>query len=259
MKTYIRESRAEFSLRVFARYFGDRVLDVGAGGSVAAFRESLSKRYVALDVSDSRHQPDVYANIELGGLPFRDNSFETVLCFDCLEHVETIHRLFDELIRLSRRYVILSLPNNWPGFLTDLFLGHNHSHTSGYGLPHEPPPLGQRHKWFFNLEEAEEFVRYRSSKLGAKVVEALDVYEPTAEYLIRVGRFYPRIFGLPAHRARERFGTAGYVLFRHGIVLAKLIAALEEVIKRLVFGTPRTVRYRNLFCRQWWCVLEKGP
>src|SRR5207249_4294048 len=104
---------------------------------------------------------------------------------------------------------------------------------------------------------AERFVRYRGSRLGAKVVETLDGYEPTGEYLIRIGRFYPRILGVPGARARERLGAAGYFLFRCGLILARTVALLEEVPKRLLFGMPRAIRYRNLFCRQWWCVLEK--
>ncbi|MFH1501848.1 MAG: methyltransferase domain-containing protein [Candidatus Eisenbacteria bacterium] len=46
-------------------------------------------------------------------LPFADDSFDTALCVDVLEHLDDLHAMFAELVRVSGRRVIVSLPNCW--------------------------------------------------------------------------------------------------------------------------------------------------
>lgn len=43
-------------------------------------------------------------------LPFSDNSFDAVLCSEVLEHVKDVDRALQELKRVSRRYVIITVP-----------------------------------------------------------------------------------------------------------------------------------------------------
>ncbi|PIS09864.1 MAG: hypothetical protein COT73_12475, partial [Bdellovibrio sp. CG10_big_fil_rev_8_21_14_0_10_47_8] len=124
-KFYTLPIRAAHALRSYPTYFGKTVLDVGAGGSANYFRSQLGDRYKAVDVSDSRNKPDYFVDLEKGVLPFKDGEFETVLCFDNLEHCENCHDLFAELMRVSSKYVIISLPNNWPIFWKSFLMGHN--------------------------------------------------------------------------------------------------------------------------------------
>ena len=145
--------RAEFAHLTFKQYLGGNILDVGAGGSADYFRSQFDGKYISVDVSESRARPHVHADLERSALPFRDGSFDAVLCFDVLEHVDNPYRLFKELTRLARSYVVISLPNNWPGFFWSFVWGHNLTHKAGYGLPKEARNPGERHKWFFNLRK----------------------------------------------------------------------------------------------------------
>ncbi len=101
---------------------------------------------------------DRYVDLERDKLPFPDNSFDCVLCLDVLEHIENIHEIFDELCRVTCRYVIVSLPNPWADFYNMLRFGDYDVDRplKFYGLPLEPPE--DRHKWFFSNEEAEKFI-----------------------------------------------------------------------------------------------------
>ncbi len=43
-------------------------------------------------------------------LPFSDNSFDTVLCSEVLEHLDDTRRAVNELKRVARRYVLITVP-----------------------------------------------------------------------------------------------------------------------------------------------------
>lgn len=54
---------------------------------------------------------DVYDGYSL---PFPDKHFDLVTCVDVLEHVEDYHRFLDELLRVTRKSVLISTPNRRP-------------------------------------------------------------------------------------------------------------------------------------------------
>jgi ubiquinone/menaquinone biosynthesis C-methylase UbiE len=65
---------------------------------------------VTVDVH-KKHRPDVVASILR--LPFRDGCFETVSAFEVIEHVENDELALQELKRVSRSRVVLSVPNSF--------------------------------------------------------------------------------------------------------------------------------------------------
>lgn len=274
------KNRAAYSYKKYRPYFGESVLDVGAGGSPAFFRPQLGNRYKAVDVSESRQKPDFFVNFEEAKLPFQSNEYETVLCFDNLEHCENCHDLFDELMRVSSRYVIVSLPNNWAGYLK-LFLRGRSRPTIGYGFPEEKPSPGVRHKWFFNLEEAERFLVHRAEKNNGKV-KAVNYVFHEAFSIVYFPFLYPTLFRLSrAHLERfhnldeadsVKFGQKGATFQRVirflGLPLSHLLLSvvkiaswpfwlIDEAIKQVVWGWGSKFRYLNVFCRQIWVVIEK--
>jgi len=91
-------------------------------------------------------------------LPYADGSFDTIICLDTLEHLEDPYRALDDLFRVSRRSVIVSLPNCWRRSVLDFLAGRGREPS--YGLPLEPPR--DRHRWFFNSADAFAFLLYRT-------------------------------------------------------------------------------------------------
>lgn len=146
------------------------VLDIGCYEKYLERHIPERVKYVGVDIYG---RPDIHLDLDKKeNLPFKDDSFDLVVCADVLEHLENIHFIFDELIRISNKYVLIALPNPLSGVFS-YFLGRNYSelfekqkkfgkYMKFYGLPLEEPK--DRHRWFFNTEEAINFIRYRSKK-----------------------------------------------------------------------------------------------
>lgn len=135
------------------------ILDVGADQRQLVQHMNPATRYWGI----GKGNVDEEIDLEVGRLPYDDGSFDCVLCLDVLEHLEAIHTMFDELCRVSRRYVIISLPNALAGLWATLQTGGYQGReqmSKFYGLPLDPP--ADRHRWFFSISEAERFVQYRA-------------------------------------------------------------------------------------------------
>lgn len=91
-----------------------RTLEVGGGTLLAK-----SSHYVLLDLSAEAVHRAVLQGVRsvLGDgcdLPFPSRSFETVACYDVLEHVVEPHRFLSEMCRVASRRVVVAGPN-WVG------------------------------------------------------------------------------------------------------------------------------------------------
>lgn len=67
----------------------------------AAAVELANQLYPALNII----QGDIYK------LPYKNNSFDLVICTEVLEHLENPKKAYRELLRVSRKYVLMSVPN----------------------------------------------------------------------------------------------------------------------------------------------------
>lgn len=97
------------------------VLDAGCGeGFVVDFlaRRNPELKLVGVDLSDAAV---AYANTHFGDkarfrtgsiykLPFSDRSFDTVLCSEVLEHLDDPSKAVEELKRVARNYVLITVP-----------------------------------------------------------------------------------------------------------------------------------------------------
>jgi SAM-dependent methyltransferase/uncharacterized protein YbaR (Trm112 family) len=118
--TYWGDFQASFLAPTRADGRPDRVLDAGCGrGEVPALfrRYDVPLDYYGVDlaVGDPTWQFRVTAIADLHRLPFRDGSFDKVVCSQVLEHVDDPIRVFGELARVVRPggRVFLSLPFIW--------------------------------------------------------------------------------------------------------------------------------------------------
>ena len=166
-----RRLRSEFIAHRFRPLLKGKVLDVGC--DCAVLKELIpGLDYYGIDVGGT---PDRVVDLEKeNGLPFADNSFDCIVCSDVLEHLNNIHRIFAELVRVTRGHIILSLPNNWTNARRPVERGKGA--IGHYGLPVEPPK--DRHKWFFSLSEAETFVRGQQSKAPFEIAEMFAMEKP---------------------------------------------------------------------------------
>jgi ubiquinone/menaquinone biosynthesis C-methylase UbiE len=176
-----RENKPEWVVSIFKEVFQDvkKVLDIGCDQKQLKKILSTDVNYIGVDISGT---PDVLFNFDKEeNLPFEDKSYDLVFCSEVLEHLENIHFIFDELCRLSKKYIIISLPNPLSGVFAYYFR-KKYSNTTEkqkefgefikfYGLPIDKPK--DRHRWFFNTEEALEFVSKRAEKNNYKIEKVL--------------------------------------------------------------------------------------
>jgi SAM-dependent methyltransferase len=101
----------------------DSVLDVGCGQS---FIGKFFDHYTGLEISIPALKVAVKNNPKkhyLRGdglhLPFKNSSFDLVICSDVIEHIEDKDRFLEELTRVSKRYILITTPPE--GTLIEMF------------------------------------------------------------------------------------------------------------------------------------------
>lgn len=180
-----RLDRTRFIASRFGSYLTGAVLDVGCD---EAHLKGLVPgiRYTGVDVGG---KPDIVVDLEtVQRLPFEDRAFDTCLCSDVLEHLDNLHRVFGELVRVTRSHLIISLPNNWTNARRAIERGKGS--FAFYGLPAERPK--DRHKWFFGLTEALDFCRAQESRYPIRMIECFANEKPRAAWATTLRRLrYP--------------------------------------------------------------------
>jgi len=166
-----REARSRYVAKRFQTYLSDSLLDVGC--FEAPLRDILEGvEYTGIDVAG---KPDIRLNLEnCTRLTFATGAFHCVLCIDVLEHLDNMHAIFDEIIRVAKHYIIISLPNCWRHARRPIERGRGT--FAHYGLPVDPPM--DRHKWFFNYTQAREFLERQSQKNFLRIVEMFATEKP---------------------------------------------------------------------------------
>lgn len=264
------QGRGAFVANTLRQYLPGTVLDVGSGRSSDYLKTSLGAAYHSLDLASSYQfrrvpvspSPDAVVDLERGELPFDDKTFDTVICTDVLEHIDNIYRAHDELFRVARRYVIISLPNNWPKLIGSFLIGRNVTHRAGYGLPPQPKAFGQRHKYFFNFEEACEFLSGRVPE-GYRVCYFDQRFEYGNDGFLCSVQPVSQLFRAVQTRqvfakAKEEYGESlGPLLAILALPAYPLLRLVDVLVSAIGWGWGRPARFYNLFCRQVWMVFER--
>ena len=133
----------------------DSILDVGCGEGFTLNRFSenkVGKKLEGIEYNKSAIQlgQKIYPNIKIKqgniySLPYEDNSFDLVLCTEVLEHLEEPKKALKELVRVSKKYLVISVPNeplfmsaqlirgkNWSRFGNDI---EHINHWTMFGFP----------------------------------------------------------------------------------------------------------------------------
>ncbi len=165
-----RTGKAAYIAGKYAPILVGRVLDVGCDQRQLRSHLPAAAGYHGVDMNPAA---DTVLNLEEQNLPFDDGAFDTVICADVLEHLERLHGVFDELCRVSKSRVIISLPNPVRNLMLAIAQG-SQGNLKYYGLPVDKP--ADRHKWFFGAEEAAHFLKARGDRNGFDV-EQIDVEE----------------------------------------------------------------------------------
>lgn len=170
-----REDKPEYVWRKYGAILKGRILDVGADNCNLRNFLPAGTEYTGIGLGDSL---DMEIDLEKERLPYEENSFDVVLCLDVLEHLNNLHEIFDQMCTVTRKYLIISLPNPWvafTGMLRSGYYKHSKLPMKFYNLPLDPPV--DRHKWFYGVHEAERFLKGRGRRNGMQILQ-LDREDP---------------------------------------------------------------------------------
>lgn len=116
--------------RAIEEHAGDSLLDVGCGNGRYVLHYARTHETTGLDLQSYPQwdeDPERFHVGDAADLPFDDNSFDTVCCFETLEHVPDPAAVLKELHRVCRRNVIVTVPNcELPPALTNSRLTYYH-------------------------------------------------------------------------------------------------------------------------------------
>jgi SAM-dependent methyltransferase len=88
-------------------------------------------------------------------LPFEDKQFDVVTALDVIEHLDNPHAAIKELIRITKKTLIISLPNMYYiQFRWHFLLGRGLS--GKYRFPVKP--IVDRHRWVLSYQEGVDFI-----------------------------------------------------------------------------------------------------
>lgn len=110
-----------YQLREILSRNSSSVLEVGVGEGIVRdyLKNHTQTAYKSLDIAEDL-SPDVLGNVT--NIPLESNSFDLVCAFEILEHLpyDQFEKGISELFRVSRKFVIISLPHFGPPILVDL-------------------------------------------------------------------------------------------------------------------------------------------
>jgi SAM-dependent methyltransferase len=123
-------------------------------------------QYSGIDLSPGPFVSKV-CNIEQG-IPYPDSAFDAVVALDILEHTDNIWFSFSELVRVSRRQIMVVLPNcyHWKNRLRYL----RGKEVDKYKL--SPEPILDRHRWLVSYTTAYAFATHRAHHSGLTMTMA---------------------------------------------------------------------------------------
>lgn len=114
LSNHFNQTRFTYASNHLANWQNCRVLDVGCGGGLACeFMARLGARVSGIDRSKNSieiaqahaKQSELQINYQQGNaedLPYQQNSFDCVVCFDVLEHVYNRNKVISEIYRVLK-------------------------------------------------------------------------------------------------------------------------------------------------------------
>ncbi len=116
------------AFRILRRLRPNRILDAGCGEGITLEKlrqkgignllEGVEYLQDAIDLGEKLYPKVKIKKGTIYSLPYSNNSFDTVLCTEVLEHLENPEKGLREILRVSSKYCLISVPNE-PFFMLE--------------------------------------------------------------------------------------------------------------------------------------------
>jgi SAM-dependent methyltransferase len=142
------------------------LLDVGCRDCVLKPYVAEFGRYAGVDLFQNEKGTVDFVTDVSRGLPLESGQFDVVVALDLLEHLDNLQSGLDELLRVSRKHIIVLLPNMAHisyrmTFLRRGFLNEKYSLKFNQGL--------DRHRWLTIGSENARFAEEYAAQRGVEV------------------------------------------------------------------------------------------
>ncbi len=158
-----------------------KVLEVGIGnGFVTRYLREKGCGVTTLDIV-SELGPDVTGSVL--SMPFENAAFDVVVCFEVLEHLpyDDFPKALEELSRVSRKHVVLSLPDHTAVYRVNIELPRMKPIKRLVPHPFPRPPFHEfdgEHYWIIGKSNYPlEKISHDIERTGFKIVETYRAFE----------------------------------------------------------------------------------
>lgn len=133
--SYWQNVRLNEIIKTFKKIGGGNFLEVGCAEglyirifkdlyeNINTFGLDISHNYLKKIRAGNNDQDTSLIQGDANSLPFKENYFDIILCSETLEHVLDPKSSFCELYRVSKKYIIISIPGHTPFFFIGRCLG----------------------------------------------------------------------------------------------------------------------------------------
>jgi len=182
-------------VRFAGKHAGNSILDLGCGfGAYGSALAEKNRKCIGCDINldylrTAASQGLPVVNVD-SMLPFRDRSFDSVLIFEVIEHVNKIETILAEAFRIARKNVLITVPNS-----ENIQLMKENDVTYAHMLSSD-------HLHFFDPDSLEHLLRRHSNDVSIErsdpiypfwfVGRSLPFYG--LKLLFRLGLLKPRFF-----------------------------------------------------------------
>ena len=111
----------------------ETILDVGCGegftlqklkdNSIGKKLEGIEYDMTAIKLGKQMHPEITIKEGDIYKLPYKDNSFDLIICTEVFEHLERTEKALSELHRVAKKYCLLSVPHEPIFMLVDYMRG----------------------------------------------------------------------------------------------------------------------------------------
>ncbi|MUL39475.1 bifunctional 2-polyprenyl-6-hydroxyphenol methylase/3-demethylubiquinol 3-O-methyltransferase UbiG [Gloeocapsopsis dulcis] len=137
LSAYLNNSRFEFFSNYVPSWKGIKVLDIGCGGGLACeFLAKQGANVIGIDLSlssievarEHAKKSNLKIDYQAGAaeqLPYQENTFDIVLCFDVLEHVDDWQKVISEAHRVLQKnglFLFDTINKTWQAKLVMIWL-----------------------------------------------------------------------------------------------------------------------------------------
>jgi len=208
------------------QHAGKRLLDFGcATGSYCLELKRFGFECVGVDINEEyikiAQQKGVEAYLIKDYLPFDDDSFDTVIMFEVLEHVQDSNRILKEAKRVAKKNILITVPN-----CADFETLRNHRLTYEHFLDLD-------HINFFTRKDLENllcnhFDNFEITEEGPIMIEGRPIFSPSA--LFGDSGFFGNILVVPLRKLITLLWRMGILKTKTGIFRTKYYVHLYALV-----------------------------